>query len=459
MKKRLLTAAAAVLLLTGCGRQGYEGFVIPEQGKSTLRPVEDIFTERHYEGTAPTQEQVQRTVRTGVGLCELRKMETYYDVTLDYGKGSPYEAGAAYADAILEIYDGYAATVEGYLYENIKAAFSKLGGDYSAIRSRTEAIFSALREPYRQELLGFAERISGGTEEMAEDGILSKEEAMLLQLIPDVLRGTACSAISADGSATASGQRITCRLLEWQLGSENQLCAAQALVHMRNGAESFTSVTYLGFLTVLTAVNSSGLMIGELDVGSANEIRYSAENKRSYTYDLRYALEHYSSAREAAAFLCDNAAHYPYCVNVLCTDAQDAVIAELSVTPEDGSPVVRDSSTPLHDGLSWEDPAYLCAVNSFAAKGNADQLTYTSGNRVRWDRYGQLFCGQRGLTAGRFKELITAEKTDNSLERIRSGGLVHLVIADYATQRLQAVFTGTEGLADEPVFIDLGSWL
>ena len=47
-----------------------------------------------------------------------------------------------------------------------------------------------------------------------ENGILSAEEAILMQLILDVLRGTACSGITASGSTTASGERITCSILE-----------------------------------------------------------------------------------------------------------------------------------------------------------------------------------------------------------------------------------------------------
>ena len=54
MKRRyILAAAVMLLLLTGCGSQrtGYENFTAPEQGASTLKPVSDIYTERHYEAS------------------------------------------------------------------------------------------------------------------------------------------------------------------------------------------------------------------------------------------------------------------------------------------------------------------------------------------------------------------------------------------------------------------------
>lgn len=460
MKKYCIFAAAAMLLLTGCGSQrtGYEHFTAPEQGASTLKPVSDIYAERHYEGVPPTSEKTLETVTTGGGACVIECKNSYYDITLDYDKGSPDKIGAAYADAIKKVRPDYGEITEPYLYENIKAAFPNLSGDYTAVQMRTDAIFGTLRESYQQELRGFAKSIAGDTEGFSEDGILSAEEAILMQLIPDVLRGTACSGITASGSATASGERITCRVLEWQLGSENQICAAHALLHMKHGDESFTSVNMLGFLTILTAVNDEGVMMSILDVGSKNEVPYTTEDKCSYTYDIRYALEHYGKAREAAEYLRGNAAHYPYCFNVLCTDAKDACVAEICVTPEEGTPLLRDENTPLHDGLKWDDPAYICVVNSFAAKGNADLLTYNSGNLIRWNRYHDLFSGQRGLTSGGFKERMTAEQTDNELVRIRSGNVVHMVIADYETHSLQAILTGTDGVADDPDFIDLGSW-
>ncbi|MBP5580827.1 MAG: hypothetical protein J6X85_03390, partial [Ruminococcus sp.] len=58
----------------------------------------------------------------------------------------------------------------------------------------------------------------------------------------------------------------------------------------------------------------------------------------------------------------------------------------------------------------------------------------------------------------RFKELMTCESTDNDLDRIRSDGLVHMFIADYSTETMQAVLTGADGVEDSPEFIDLGSW-
>lgn len=463
MRSRKITAVCAVLLsavmLSSCGRTTYDDFNIPESGESQLTPVSSIYVEKNYKGVAPVKEETKEIYESADGLCRIEQKDSYYDVTLDYENGSYKDVGAAYAEAILLARPDYAEYLEQYLYENINAVANDSNEEYEEIEKRTTAIYTALDEDYRQELDGFAERVSNDEVNFEKNGKISRDEVILMELIPDVLRGTACSALSASGDTTATGERITCRVLEWQLGSENQLCQAHALVHYKNGEKSFTSVTYMGFFPILTAVNEEGVLLGELDVGSAGT-EYTYENKTSYTYAMRYALENMGSARECAEYLAENSKSYPFCVNILATDKKDAFIAELVVTDEekDGKTVLRDGSTKLNETVEWSDPNYLCAVNSFAAEGNNDYLTYNEDNIVRWKRYEQLFCGQKDMTLDHFKELMTCEKLNKDLVCIRSDGVVHMVIADYATNTLQAILTGKDGVDDDPEFIDLGSW-
>ncbi len=463
MRSRKITAVCAVLLsavmLSSCGRTTYDDFNIPESGESQLTPVSSIYVEKNYKGVAPVKEETKEIYESADGLCRIEQKDSYYDVTLDYENGSYKDVGAAYAEAILLARPDYAEYLEQYLYENINAVANDSNEEYEEIEKRTTAIYTALDEDYRQELDGFAERVSNDEVNFEKNGKISRDEVILMELIPDVLRGTACSALSASGDTTATGERITCRVLEWQLGSENQLCQAHALVHYKNGEKSFTSVTYMGFFPILTAVNEEGVLLGELDVGSAGT-EYTYENKTSYTYAMRYALENMGSARECAEYLAENSKRYPFCVNILATDKKDGFIAELVVTDEekDGKTVLRDGSTKLNETVEWSDPNYLCAVNSFAAEGNNDFLTYNEGNLIRWKRYEQLFCGQKDMTLDHFKELMTCEKLNKDLVCIRSDGVVHMVIADYATNTLQAILTGKDGVDDDPEFIDLGSW-
>jgi hypothetical protein len=463
MKRRKISAVCAVLMsavmLSGCGRLTYNDYEIPETETSLLTPVANNYIDNNYEGTAPTKEKTKEVYTSADGLCRIECKDSYYDVTLDYENGSYKDVGAAYAEAVLLARPDYGEMLEQYLYENINTVANGSKEDYTEIEKRVMTFYMGLDDDYRQELDGFAGKLGDKDLEFKQDGILSHDEVILMEFIPDALRGTACSAISADGEATATGERITCRVLEWQLGSENQLCQAHALVHYNNGEKSFTSVTYMGFFPILTAVNKEGVLLGELDVGSS-DAEYTCEGKTSYTYAMRYALENFGTAKECAEYMAENSEKYPYCVNILATDKNDAYIAELVVTDkeDEGETVIRDRDTKLNKDVEWDDPNYLCVVNSFAAEGNTDKLAHNEGNIIRWKRYNSLFCGQKNMTVDRFKELMTCEKISERLVNIRGDGLVHMVIADYSTNTLQAILTGTEGVIDTPEFIDLGSW-
>ncbi|SHM93074.1 C45 family autoproteolytic acyltransferase/hydolase [Ruminococcus flavefaciens] len=463
MKRRKISAVCAVLMsavmLSGCGRLTYDDYVVPESDEAPLTPVANNCIENNYEGTAPTKEETKEVYTSSDGLCRIENKNSYFDVTLDYENGSYKDVGAAYAEAILLARPDYGEMLEQYLYENINSVANGTKEDYSEIEKRVMTFYTGLDDDYRQELEGFAEKLGDKDIEFKQDGKLSRDEVILMEFIPDALRGTACSAISANGNTTATGERITCRVLEWQLGSENQLCQAHSLVHYKNGEKSFTSVTYMGFFPILTAVNKNGVLLGELDVGSS-DAEYTCEGKTSYTYAMRYALENMDTAKECAEYMAENSKRFPYCVNILATDKNDAFIAELVVTDKEGEgeTVIRDGNTKLNKKLKWDDTNYICSVNSFSADGNTDKITYNESNLIRWNKYNRLFCGQKDMTLERFKELMTCEKINDKLVNIRGEGLVHMVIADYSTNTLQAILTGTEGVIDSPEFIDLGSW-
>ena len=108
--------------------------------------------------------------------------------------------------------------------------------------------------------------------------------------------------------------------------------------------------------------------------------------------------------------------------------------------------------------MEWDDPNVLCVVNSFAADGNHDGMTGSASNIVRWKKYNKLFCTGEKLTVGRFKELMTCEKQNDIIVNFRNKGTMHMVIADYSDNSLQAAFAGVENNPDTPEFIDLGKW-
>ena len=457
----LITAALSLCSLAGCGTPSYEGFVYPDKKPSTLaeNKTEGWYIKRSPESVKPAAEKTLDVFTSDDGLCKIEKKKSYYDVTLGYEKGTPKEIGAAYAQAIKKACPTYAEILESYLFENIRTTF-QTNIDNSALSDRALKLRNSLSNDYQQEIEGFAQEITDGEKKIKEDGRLSYDEVVLLNVLPDALRATQCSTMTISGNKSATGHRITSRNLEWTLGSNNQICEGHCVVHFKNGEKSFTAISFPGMFDVLTAVNDSGVMIGTLDVGSLYDSTFADEGRTCYSFALRYVMENCNSAKEAAQYLAKHSPEYTFNSNAFITDDKDAYCVEMVVSGKDGTPLVRDSSTELHDGLTWDDPECLCAVNSFAAKGNSDMLTTSNGNYVRWKKYNDLFCAEKEkITLTRYLQLLTCEKVEDSpVVNIRSNNLVHTVVADYDSHRLIALMTGKEGVKDEVSFIDLGSF-
>ncbi|MBR4731724.1 MAG: hypothetical protein IK081_03050 [Lachnospiraceae bacterium] len=470
--KQWLTAASlclAAACLSGCGEKAtYDGFTIPVQAASSLTAVSNTNVEnpRVYED-AGSKDQELGSYSSKNGACKIRKMEHYYDVTLDYENFSPKEIGKAYAGTVMEAFPGFHEIIEPYVYENIYSAFPALVDDFEPVWDRVSALLETVQEDYREEIVAYAEELSGGARGFAEDGRISYEEAITFNFIPEALRGTACSALSLWGEKTANGDRITMRLLDWNLGSENQMCTVHAVIHVKKGERSFTGISFLGFENLISAINNDGVFAAILDVGSSGEA-YSSNGRRCYTYDLRYALEEYKTAKEVGDFMIANSARYTWSHNLILSDADHSYCAEDAVLQLQesgkGHSVLRDEKTPLLKNLKWENPDSLCVVNSFTTEGNQDGF-WINNNAVRFQKYNEWVAEKEKFTVGDLKTMITQEKVNQGkvkgeakVENVRNQGTSQIIIVDYHTGNVQVSFTSPEGPSDDVIFTDVGSY-
>lgn len=411
------------------------------------------------EGITETAEKV---FESSDGICRISKMQSYYDVILDYEKGTPEQAGRAYARTILQAACDYEAVMEPYLYENIHIALVNMGNNFELLLPRMNVLLDSLPSEYREEVTAFAEEISGGRHGFAEDGKLSYEETMLFQMIPDALRGTSCSALSLWGEKTLSGKNIMCRNLEWILGSEKQMCRYHSAVHMKKGRKSLTSISILGLLDIVTAVNDDGVFAAILDAGSGDE-NFEYEGKKCYTFELRKALEDYASAKDIGNFMVSESRNFTYSHNIALSDSGASYCAEDACSSlQDtgrGYSVLRTSETPIFDELTWEHKDAMCILNSYITKGNFDQFSASEGNLVRLVKYNNWLKEKEKFSVADVKELLTQEKVDQkNVVNVHSRNVFHTVIVDYATGEVQAAFTGTDGVQDKPVFVSLGHY-
>lgn len=452
-----------MVALCGCGSN------TPKVQSEGMKKVGSLNVEEAATYTDESEkEEAIETYSSADGLCVIERYPTYYDVSLDYEKGEPAEVGKAYAQTILEAVPDFADNFEPYLHENIRGAFNGRKINYDALEERIETLINSLPEDYRDEVISFAKTLSQEEADYAEDGYaedgrLSYIEALTMQIIPDALRPTACSALSLGGEKTVSGKRITIRNLEWNTGSNNQMTKIHAVTHMKKGENSITTVGILGLLDIITAVNDDGVMIAILDVGSKEELPFVYNDKKCYTFEIRYALEHFDNAKEAGEYLVGESGDFTWCNNLLCTDEKDAFCCEnatkeVAATGKARS-VLRTTESELMEGLAWDSPDALCIVNSFATKGNQDGFTGAEFNITRFVKYNKWVKEKDKFSIADAKGLVAREVVDQFVvSNVHNSGNVHTVIVDYATGKIHVAFTKGDHADDIPVFWEVGTY-
>ena len=451
------TAAVMISALCGCSSAAQvESAGIVKTGSMNVDGLVN------YTDESPVEEAVFMFTSDD-GLCSIIRYPSYYDVTLDYEKGTPEEVGAAYADTIIKAVPDFEDSFEPYLFENIRGAFSGREIRYDSLEKRIMTLVSSLPDEYREEVESFARTIADGEEGYLENGKLSYIEALTMQLIPDALRPTACSALSIGGSRTVSGERLSMRNLEWSLGSSAQMTYIHAVTHMKKGDGSITAISVLGLLDMITAVNDDGVMIGILDVGTVNQMPYVYEGKKSYTFEIRYALECFDNARDAAKYLNEESGDFTWCHNLLVTDKDDAFCCE-NATAEVAAEgrahsVIRTPDSELMEGLDWDTPDTLCIVNSFATVGNQDGFTGDPGNMIRFVKYNKWVSETEKFSVADLKGIMAREVVDQYVvTNVHNSGTVHTVIVDYATGDIHVAFTIGECAEDIPEYILVGNY-
>ena len=475
-KKRLSISilAAIFLLLGGCGQSAatYETYVPEVSEVSSISPVGTVLNTESYTGEEPVSEVVEKTFSSEDGLCVIEKKPSYYEVYLDYTGGDYGAVGKAYGETIKTLGFDFEEIMEPYLYENINMAFPNLGNDYTPVVERINELKKSIPENYLSEMNGFAEALSGGYKGMESDGKISYEEALLMQIVPDALRGTNCNALSVWGDKTVTGDKINSRTLEWSLGSENQMCKAQAVTHfkMGEGKNSYVTFSVLGMLDMLTGINDKEVMVGILDVGSG--LDYECEGKKCYTYELRYALENMADARSIGEYMVSESRNFTYSHNILITDKKDSFVAEdcvirLCDIPEaerqeldddfDPEAVLRDKDTPLMEGITWDNPDSLCVINAFMSDGTDDYFTASDSNFVRFSKFNTWVGDKEKLSVSDVKDIVTRETVDmpSGIQKLHSEIVFQTIIYDYSTDNIEVCFTGEEGVVNHPDFVKI----
>lgn len=307
----------------------------------------------------------------------------YFNVEIDFTSGlTRKQLGEAYAKGILRVVPNYEALVDSYIGENL-TSYDKKYAMY-----RIEDIKPQINKEYAEEIEGMASVFSGGSNSGYKDNKISEDEFFLFNLFTDAVRGTQCSYISVYGDRSDNNKNIVARHLDWYGGSENQLPKLQAFITYKYSDKKVYSIGYLGYMGILTGFNNHKVFAGILDSGT--NAPYSSEGRRSYTLDLRFALENTNTIQEAAEFMRDSEKLYCYNHNIGFSDPNTSIILENNFSGNGTNEhkvkrAIRTENSKLNKNVSWGIKNSIAAVNSFILYGNNDNHSSNKYNTKRWN--------------------------------------------------------------------------
>ena len=443
-------ATISIMLTVGCSVENS----VPKEVGITEEYKELLPTNKKldfsYKDIGSKAEKTVATVESSDGLAVIDKKESYFEVILNLEKGSHYNVGKAYGKAILQIYPQFADVGEQCLYKNMQGMLRGTEANYNFLQERLDAVIPQILSDYTDEINGFADAIAGSEIPFAEDGKLSREEIFTLNLIPDILRGTQCSGLAVLGDKSQTGSAITGRILEWNFGSEKQMTSLHAVVTFKNSHKTITTIGFLGLFNVITAINDNGVFLGILDANTGES--FQAKGRKCYTFEIRTALENYSTAKEVAEYSNLFSTEYTFSHNLLITDSKSACVAENCVSG--GKAGIRTFQSKLVDGLKWDNPDSLCVVNGYALEGSFDNLTSSRHNTVRWQKFNERLMKYDRVNAADIKDMLTVDDPNKSGSNIYSNYTIQTIIYDALSGSLDVAFTQqTEEFPKKPVFV------
>lgn len=394
--------------------------------------------------------------RVQEGNVSIQKEEGYYTVTMDLSPNyTRKQTGENYGRAIEMILPEYEQIVDSYIGEVTQDV------DFNAFLKRINDIKGNLPKNHAEEIEGLSSVFSG-KENVCGDGRISKDEIYFISLISDILRETQCSAVSAFGDLSSTGNTITGRNLDWFIGREKQLAKVHAVTIINDNDKSVCLIGVLGYLGCVTGFNDDKVFAAMLDAPSDEP--YSSENKNSYAFDMRYALENMDSMEEIASYMMDSERNYTFNHLFFLSDENKSMVLEnnFSGNGTDMRRSLRASDSDLNESVSWGIQNAVCAVNSFLLKGNHDNHSGKPGNFKRWESLRDQVSDRStdGITVDEIKEIIGFDGGDGP-GRTTDGdvywlGNVQTIIFQPAVYKLEIAFAPPDrDLPADPVFLPI----
>ena len=332
-------------------------------------------------------------VRQKPSAVEIKKMQnTYFLVTIDLTGLSHKDMGRMYGEKIRQAMPSYDTVMDAMMKDQFDM-LKQAGLSFDIVKQRAIALLQQVQPEYRDEIEGMASVFSAAKDETG-DGIFSRNEFLIWQFYADVVRPTQCSASAAFADASASGNTIVGRNLDWYSLKDNSLAKIHAVTLIHNSNRSIACINFLGQLTPVSGFNEHHVFGAILDceTGAAYP---PVQGKRSYHFDLRYGLENDSTIESLAGFMKDK--DYTFNHLIFLADEHSAGVLEDNIGSKARS--LRTPLSKLRPGAEWGIPNTFATVNDNRLPGNFVENPEYPGNLKRWSSLKNQYSSQ--LKSGR----------------------------------------------------------
>jgi hypothetical protein len=372
-------------------------------------------------GCNKNKKEEATSIKNNIQPVVIENMDNkYYKIVIDYNTGlSNKDMGEYLGKELKSKIPDYEKRVDSYIKGLLKGNAEQLFISYSKV------ILKNLQKEYADELDGFAQQMSGGQEDVAGDGKLSKNEIYMMNSIIDSdVRPSACSAFSVYGSKTLDGKCITGRNVDWVPTEDLQSLTAVTI--FKNGDKSICSIGFAGLMGVLTGFNQSKVFAAILDSPAVYTKNY--EDVRSYPFDLRYALENNKSIDNAGAFMTDKNHNYFRDHLIFLSDSNTSKVLENDLRSYglDKRRDLRTETSELSGNIEWGIADSVATVNAFMLKGNNEDGMTAKSNSERWASFKRLVSEKESkYTFDDVKGIMSFTNPINGQPGLQSAGSIY----------------------------------
>lgn len=217
-----------------------------------------------------------------------------------------------------------------------------------------------LVESERAEFQGLASVLNLVSESRFGDGLLSADELMLVQILPDLGVYGSGSGFGVFGSLSTSGQPLIVRTLNRESDESAGRIPDAITIYERVG-HTVVSVGIAGNLGITTGFNGSGLFVSILPALGVPAPPESVTSVESLALAVRRTLQTSEQIDTAVHSL--SGGHYGVAHSLLIADREAVGVLE---QPLAGEGLLRTAMSVLHPSMAWGPRESIAAVGCFA---------------------------------------------------------------------------------------------